>query len=88
MHTAPDESHDPDHPHEGQQLSIGLYIGSLVLIFGLLITLYGAFGGTQVDQSGQTFDKDVIWGIVMIAVALIVLALAWFSPRRRRQGNR
>ena len=68
----------------GQQaFAVGLYIGSIIVIIGLLLTGYGASGGAQLAQDGSSTNKDLLWGVVMLAVGLLTLALAWFSPRRR-----
>ncbi|WP_445185156.1 hypothetical protein ACTXG6_43650 [Pseudonocardia sp. Cha107L01] len=70
--------------HGGDQsLAIGLYIGSIVVLIGLMLAGYGAFGGAQLAQDGSTTNKDLLWGVVMLAVGVLTLALAWFSPRRR-----
>lgn len=75
--------------HAGDQsLAIGLYIGSIVVIIGLMLAGYGAFGGSQLTQDGSTTNKDLLWGVVMVAVGLVTLALAWFSPRRRAAAAR
>jgi hypothetical protein len=73
----------------GQQaFAVGLYIGSIIVIIGLLLTGYGAFGGAQLAQDGSSTNKDLLWGVVMLVVGLLTLALAWFSPRRRAAGRR
>jgi hypothetical protein len=74
---------DEEPQYGNQHLAIGLYIGSLILIIGLMLAGYGAFGGAQLNQDGSTINKDLAWGLVMIAVGLMTLALAWFSPRHR-----
>jgi Ca2+/Na+ antiporter len=81
---------DPvDDPQEAQaagpeqSLAIGLYIGAIVLLMGLVLTVYGAFDPNPVQQDGSDVNKNLWWGLFMVLVGVVTLALSFFSPRRR-----
>lgn len=67
----------------GQTLAIGFYIGTIILIIGLMLVVYGAVGPAPPRQHGLNFNKDLWWGLLMVLVGVVTLGLSYASPRRR-----
>jgi uncharacterized membrane protein YeiB len=72
----------------GPSMMIGFYISAMLLIFGVILVLYGLLGpAKQLDKSLNT-NVDLWWGLFMVLIGCIVLGLSLASPRRRAQRER
>jgi len=63
-------------------LDVRVPVGLMFAVMGVLLTAYGWLG----DQSGYAkslgINIDLIWGIVLVAAAACLLALAWTNRGR------
>ena len=65
-------------------LSIALYIGALLGLYGVILLLYGALGSPDNRRTlGHPFD--LWWGGVMLAVGLVVAGAGWAGLRAARR---
>ncbi len=89
MTERPEEQHEygeedrvPEHSGTNHSMAIGFYIASIVLIYGVTITLSGIFSlGEQHAHIG--FDVNLWWGLVMVVAGCVILGMTFASPRRR-----
>ena len=58
-------------------------IGVLFVVFGLLLALYGLFGGTADDSRSLGININLWWGLIM----LLFGAAMFFAAYRKRQGR-
>ena len=58
-------------------------IGMLFVVFGLLLVLYGLFGGTADDSRSLGININLWWGLIM----LLFGAVMFFAAYRKRQGR-
>lgn len=78
-----EEERVPEHSGTSHALAIGFYVAAIVLIFGAILVLYGLLGPAGQLQKSLGINANLWWGLFMIIFGLVVLALSWFSPRRR-----
>jgi hypothetical protein len=64
-------------------LDLRLPLGLLFGIFGVLVTLMGAFGSAADEQRSLGININLIWGVVMLAFGAIMVGLA---VRARKSG--
>ncbi len=72
----------------GPSLLIGFYISAILLIFGVILVLYGLLGPASQLHKGLHVDVNLWWGLFMIFIGCLVLGLSLASPRRRAQRQR
>lgn len=69
-------------------LSVWLFIGLLLVVYGVLILASGIYGLLVPPSHPVVMSQvhiDVWWGAGMIAIGLIYVAR--FRPRREKQSN-
>ncbi len=72
----------------GAGIDIRLPIGLMFLAIGVIITGYGVrtLGDPMYDTHSLGIDINLWWGMVLIAFALIMLALAWNAGQKHKRG--
>ncbi|QYJ15207.1 hypothetical protein Rxycam_01022 [Rubrobacter xylanophilus DSM 9941] len=73
----------PEHSGTSHALAIGFYVAAIILAFGAILVLYGLLGPTGQLRKSLGINANLWWGLFMVAFGIVVLALSWFSPRRR-----
>jgi len=58
-------------------------IGILFVVFGVLLVLYGLFGGTADDSRSLGINVNLWWGLIM----LLFGGVMFFAAYRKRQGR-
>ena len=58
-------------------------IGVLFVVFGLLLVLYGLFGGTADDSRSLGININLWWGLIMLFFG----AVMFFAACRKRLGR-
>lgn len=70
-------------------VDIRLPIGILFSIFGVLLTLFGAFSDRAIYATHSLgIDINLIWGAALLCFGIVMLALAFLgrkSSQQRRQ---
>lgn len=72
----------------GPSLMIGFYISAILLIFGVILVLYGLLGPASQLRKGLHVNVNLWWGLFMVFIGCLVLGLTYTSPRRRHAQNR
>lgn len=73
---------------ETHGLAIGYYIGSLVLVLGVILVLTGAFGPTRAADQRLGFDLDLWWGLCMAVIGLVIVGVTYVARRRSSHSTR
>ena len=71
-------------------LDIRFPIGGLFMALGLLLTLYGIFGDSNVYQRSLGINVNLGWGIVLLVFGIIMAALAYrgrFAHARKNNAT-
>ena len=71
----------------GHALAIGFYIGAIILIIGVVLTLYGLLGPGAQETKALGININLWWGLFMVAFSCVVLGASFASPRRRAARN-
>jgi hypothetical protein len=58
-------------------LDVRLPLGLMLAVMGALLAGYGALGDRSIYARSLGINVNLVWGGVLIAVAAILLALAW-----------
>ncbi len=67
-------------------VDIRLPIGILFLIFGIILTLFGAFGDPTIYAAHSLgIDINLWWGAALLCFGVAMLALAFFGRKSSRQ---
>ncbi|GCE11748.1 hypothetical protein [Tengunoibacter tsumagoiensis] len=66
---------------EGHQMSIALIIGGTIALIGVIILLYGLFGGASYSMS-EGINFNLWWGLGMVIFGLLMSAGSYFSGKR------
>lgn len=61
-----------------------LPVGLMFSLFGLILTVQGAIGGTQLTSKSLGINIDLGWGLVMLAFGLVMLVLALRARPKRK----
>ena len=69
------------------QLDVRLPAGLMFLTMGVMLAVYGVAGDQSIYARSLGININLIWGIVLIAAAICLLAL-WFRNRTRTNGDR
>lgn len=75
-------------------LDIRLPIGGMFLIFGAVLTIFGAFSDSSLYQRSLGLNINLQWGLVMIVFGLCMLVLGLRAMKSRsietheRRGKR
>jgi fumarate reductase subunit D len=67
----------------GHALAIGFYIGTIVLLIGTLLALYGLLGPAAQEYKSLGININLWWGLFMVVFGCVALGLSYASPRRR-----
>ncbi len=65
--------------HTAGLLDIGTIIGSLIGVYGVILTLMGLFGDEEPDKTGDV-NANLWAGLVMIVVGVVFLTWARLRP--------
>lgn len=68
-------------------LSIGYYIGALILVLGVIVTLTGVFGPTRPSEAKLGFDINLWGGLVMVLFGLAALGIARLTASRAQRST-
>ena len=70
-------------------LDIRLPIGGMFLIFGAVLTIFGAFSDSSLYQRSLGLNINLQWGLVMIVFGLcmVFLGVRAMKSRSRIEGN-
>jgi branched-subunit amino acid permease len=77
-----EEERVPEHSGTNHSMAIGFYIATLILIYGVTITLTGILSVGQA-HGHIGFDVNLWWGLVMVVAGCVILGMTFASPRRR-----
>ena len=69
------------------QLDVRLPAGLMFLIMGVMLAGYGVAGDQSIYTRSLGININLIWGLVLIAAAVCLLALS-FRSRPRTNGDR
>ncbi len=69
------------------QLDVRLPAGLMFLTMGVMLAVYGVAGDQSIYTRSLGININLIWGIVLIAAAVCLLALS-FRHRTRTNGDR
>jgi hypothetical protein len=64
-------------------MSIAITIGGTIGLIGLVLVLYGLFGGANYGQS-DGINVNLWWGLVMLIFGILLSAGGYISARRQR----
>jgi hypothetical protein len=78
-----EEERVPEHSGTSHALAIGFYIATIVLIFGVTLTLTGLIAPGLRAKGDLGYNVNLWWGIVMVVSGCVILGLSLASPRRR-----
>ena len=67
----------------GHALAIGFYIGTLVVIIGTILALYGLLGSPEQTYKSLGININLWWGLFMVFFGCVALGMSFASPRRR-----
>lgn len=62
-------------------LSIGLYIGAVLVAIGIVMIVYGIFGSPDLSKS-LGFNWDIWWGVANLVFGACFLAGSYVSAKR------
>ena len=71
---------------ESHKMSIGLVIGSTIGAIGLILLLYGLFGGSSYAHS-DNININLWWGLLMVVFGIIMAGGNYLSARTRTQAT-
>ena len=54
-------------------LDIRVPIGLMFSVFGLLLTMFGAFSNREIYRASLGINVNVIWGLVLLAFGVVML---------------
>ncbi len=63
------------------RMSIALTIGLTIGVIGLIILLYGLFGGADYSHS-DGINIDLWWGLVMVVFGILMSIGGYFTEKR------
>jgi hypothetical protein len=69
------------------QLDVRLPAGLMFLTMGVMLAAYGVAGDQSIYTRSLGININLIWGLVLIAAAVCLLALS-FRNRTRTNGDR
>ena len=78
-----EEERVPEHSGTSHALAIGFYIATIVLVFGVTLTLTGLLAPGLRAKGDLGINVNLVWGIVMVVSGCVILGLSLASPRRR-----
>jgi hypothetical protein len=67
----------------GHALAIGFYIGTIILIIGVVLALYGLLGPGAQENKALGININLWWGLFMVVFGCVALGMSYASPRRR-----
>ncbi len=67
----------------GHALAIGFYIGTIILVIGTILALYGLLGPADQEYKSLGININLWWGLFMVVVGCVALGMSYASPRRR-----
>ncbi len=67
----------------GPSLLIGFYISAILLIFGVILVLYGILGPASQAHKSLGINVNLWWGLFMVFLGCVIMGTSWASPRRR-----
>ncbi len=70
---------------ESHKMSIAIVIGSTIGAIGLILLLYGLFGGTSYSHS-DNININLWWGLLMVAFGIIMAGGNYLATRMRTQA--
>ena len=71
---------------ESHKMSIALVIGATIGTIGLILLLYGLFGGTSYAHS-DGININLWWGLLMVAFGIIMTGGNYLATRMRTQAT-
>jgi hypothetical protein len=71
---------------ESHKMSIAIVIGSTIGAIGLVLLLYGLFGGTSYAHS-DGININLWWGLLMVAFGIIMAGGNYLFTRMRTQAT-
>jgi uncharacterized membrane protein len=66
---------------ESHKMSIALTIGATIGLIGLILLLYGLFGGANYSRS-DNININLWWGLVMLIFGILMSIIGFISWRR------
>ena len=69
---------------ETHRMSIAQTIGGTIGLIGLILVLYGLFGGANYSQS-DGININLWWGLLMVVFGIIMLVGGYISGKRSAQ---
>jgi hypothetical protein len=82
-----EEERVPEHSGTSHALAIGFYVGTLILIIGTALVLYGLLGPAGQEYKSLGININLWWGLFMVFFGCVVLGMSYASPRRRAARN-
>ncbi len=67
---------------ESHKMSIAIVIGSTIGVIGLILLLYGLFGGTSYSRS-DNININLWWGLLMVVFGIIMAGGNYLATRMR-----
>jgi hypothetical protein len=78
-----EEERVPEHSGTSHVMAIGFYIGTLIVLIGVMLALYGLLGPAQQAYKSLGININLWWGLFMVFFGCVVLGMSYTSPRRR-----
>ena len=66
---------------DSHKMSIALTIGATIGVIGLVLLLYGLFGGANYSRS-DGININLWWGLVMVVFGIVMSVIGYISSRR------
>lgn len=63
-------------------LAIGFYIGGVVVVFGVILVMYGLLGSPD-NAKSLGINLNLWWGLITVVFGCVILGMSYASPRRR-----
>lgn len=69
-------------------LDIRLPIGLMFAIIGILLFGFGLVGDKEIYHRSLGININLLWGVAMLVVGAIMLALGWFGAAAMRPAEK
>jgi len=79
-----EDVHDMQRSGQTHRMSIALTIGLTIGVIGLILLVYGLFGGINYSRS-DGINVNLWWGLVMFVFGIVMTVGGYLSSRRQRQ---
>jgi hypothetical protein len=71
-------------PKKGHFLDIKIPLGGLLSFYGVALVLHGLLSGKEVYARSLGVNVNLIWGVVILAVGLVLLLTVFVGKRRQK----